>query len=335
MPRVSIVIPSYNSVKYLPETLESVLHQDHQDFEVIVVNDGSTDETEAWFSAHVTDPRFRLITQANQGPSTARNTGIAASQGEYIAFLDSDDLWHPSKLTKQIEILDADPRAAMVYCWLANIDHLGTPTGKIRRYFNEGMVWSDLIKHNFIGCGSNAMVRRSCFDELGLFDPATTGIEDWDMWLRIADHHPFRVIREPLVYYRQHPASLSNNWFVLEKSFQRVLEKAFTSTETAKTQLKSMSYALAYLCLSWKPVQSRHRNHIDSSRLLRQAVSYDPKLRLTPGYLRLTVTILLVRCCGAAGYEALIERAGRARRILSALLAPHEPVETLRGVAKS
>ncbi|RFC49185.1 MAG: Glycosyltransferase involved in cell wall bisynthesis [Verrucomicrobia bacterium] len=330
MPRVSIVIPSYNSAKYLPETLQSVLQQDYQDFEVIVVNDGSTDDTESWFAAHVSDPRLRLITQANQGPSTARNTGIAASRGEYIAFLDSDDLWHPTKLTKQLEILDGDPHAAMVYCWLANIDHLGNPTGKIRRYFSEGMVWPELIKHNFIGCGSNAMVRRRCFDDLGLFDPATTGIEDWDMWLRIADHHPFRVIREPLVYYRQHPASLSNNWFVLEKSFQRVLEKAFSSTEAAKTRLKSMSYAMAYLCLSWKPVQSRHRNHVDSSRLLRQAVSYDPKLRLTAGYMRLALTILLVRYFGAARYETLLNQARRARKALSSFLSPQQFLKSAR-----
>lgn len=322
MPRVSIIIPSYNSLKYLPETLQSVLEQDFSDFEVIVVNDGSTDGTEAWFNANIEDPRLKLITQPNQGPSAARNTGIAVAQGEYIAFLDSDDLWHPSKLSKQIEVLDSNPECALVYSWLANIDPQGNPTGKVRSYFNQGMVWPELVMHNFIGCGSNAMVRSRCFLELGLFDPATTGIEDWDMWLRIADRYPFRVIQEALVYYRQHPASLSNNWTVLEKSFQKVLDKTFSSTDSQKSRYRSMSYAMAYLCLSWKPVQSKHRAHLESSRLLRIAASYDPKLRLTAGYLRLCVTILVVRFFGGAGYEAILSSGGHLRKLIGNTLSP-------------
>lgn len=318
MPKVSIIIPAYNAMKYLPETLDSVLQQKFEDFEAIVINDGSSDDIEGWFAQNVTDPRLRLLSQHNQGPSAARNTGMASAQGEYIAFLDADDLWDPAKLEKQIAILDSEPDVALVYGWLANIDPQSRPTGKVRKYYNEGMVWPELIKHNFIGCGSNAMVRRRCFEELGLFDSATTGLEDWDMWLRIADKYPFRVIQEPLVYYRQHPASLSNNWVVLEKSFQRVLEKAFDSAEPYKAELKSMGYALAYLCLSWKPVQSKHRNHLESSRYLRRAASYDPKLRFTSGYLRLCLTVALVRHFGARNYEAILSGVGQFRKLLKA-----------------
>jgi len=319
MPRVSIIIPAYNSLQYLPATLESVLEQSFDDYEVIVVNDGSSDNIEEWFATNVTDPRLRLVSQLNQGPSVARNTGIKESTSEYLAFLDSDDLWERSKLQKQIQVLDSDPDTAIIYTWLANIDVNGKPTGKIRSYENEGLVWPELIKHNFIGCGSNAVVRRTCFDQLGLFDPSTTGIEDWDMWLRIADRYPFRVIREPLVYYRQHPASLSNNWTVLETSFQRVLEKAFSSVDPARAELKTMSYALAYLCLSWKPVQSRHRDYAQSARLLRKAVSYDPKLRFTSGYLRLTLTILAVRYFGAKNFDSFLAGATSIRKHLGGL----------------
>jgi glycosyltransferase involved in cell wall biosynthesis len=330
MPRVSIIIPSYNSLKYLPETLQSVLEQDFQDFEVIVIDDGSTDGTEAWFAANISDSRLRLITQPNQGPSIARNTGIAVAQGEYIAFLDSDDLWHPSKLSKQIAILDNDDDCAIVYSWLANIDQYGKPTGKIRRYFNQGMVWPELVMHNFIGCGSNAMVRSCCFKQLGLFDPATTGFVYLVLWLRIADRYPFRVIHEALVYYRQHPASLSNNWSVLEKSFQNVLDKTFSSADSRKVSHRSMSYARAYLCLSWKPVQSKHRAHVESSRLLRKAVSYDPKLRLTAGYIRLCITILFVRYFGATSYEAVLSRSSQIRKVISGLLCPLQVAKSSR-----
>lgn len=130
MPKVSVIIPAYNSITYLPATLDSVLRQTFADFEVFIVDDGSSDNTAAWGS-QIQDRRVQLMTQANQGTCAARNTGIALAQGEYIAFLDADDLWHPTKLAKQVRYLDEHPEVGLVYTWTALIDPEGRPTGRI------------------------------------------------------------------------------------------------------------------------------------------------------------------------------------------------------------
>nr|WP_256498773.1 glycosyltransferase family A protein [Chroococcidiopsis sp. CCNUC1] len=116
MPKVSVIIPAYNAMKYLPATLGSLLSQTFDDFEAIVVNDGSFDETEKWVS-QIEDPRVKLICQQNKGLAGARNTGINQATGEYIAFLDADDLWEPSKLEKQVAVLEENPEVGLVYTW--------------------------------------------------------------------------------------------------------------------------------------------------------------------------------------------------------------------------
>jgi glycosyltransferase involved in cell wall biosynthesis len=170
MPKVSIVIPTYNAMKYLPTTVESVLHQTFTDFEVLIINDGSSDGVEEWVSG-LTDRRIRLISQANQGLPGARNTGITQAQGKYIAFLDADDLWEPTKLEKQVRCLDEQPEVGVVYTWSRLIDGQGNPTGRIHAGQGEGNIWQQLLLgKDPISNGSSAMVRRGCFDTAGLFD---------------------------------------------------------------------------------------------------------------------------------------------------------------------
>ncbi|MCJ8280869.1 MAG: glycosyltransferase family 2 protein, partial [Rivularia sp. ALOHA_DT_140] len=128
MPKVSVIIPAYNAMGFLPETLESVLQQTFTDFEILIINDGSSDDIVEWASK-ISDSRVRLITQINQGVSAARNTGIRNSQGEYIAFLDADDLWEPTKLEKQVNCLKANPGVGLVYTWTTFIDQFSQPIG--------------------------------------------------------------------------------------------------------------------------------------------------------------------------------------------------------------
>ncbi|HEY9633632.1 MAG TPA: glycosyltransferase family A protein [Coleofasciculaceae cyanobacterium] len=168
MPKVTVVIATYNSMDYLPETLESVLRQTFTDFEVLVVDDGSSDSTVQWASGLV-EPRVKLITQENQGVCVARNTGIAHARGEYVAFLDSDDLWEPTKLEKQVRCFEDNPALGLVHTWLALIDEQGTSTGRVLASNAEGDVLEQLVQKNTVAC-SSTMGRHCCFETVGMFD---------------------------------------------------------------------------------------------------------------------------------------------------------------------
>ena len=307
MPKVTVVIPAYNVMEYLPETLETVFKQTFKDFEIIIVNDGSSDGIENW-AAQVTDPRFKLISQENRGATGARNTGIAHAQGDYIAFLDADDLWDSTKLAKQVTVLDENVKVGLVYTWVALTDQQGKLTGRIFKNYAEGEVWQQLIEHNIVECGSVPMIRRSCFHTVGLFDQNIryATIEDWDMWLRIAACYPFKVVKESLVYYRQHPASGSKNWEAMAQGFPMVIEKAFDNAPLELHHLKRRSYAAANLCLAWKPLQSQSQDYKKAVYFLRLALQHNPQIRFSKEYLRLILAIAIMRWFGTDGYQSFL-----------------------------
>ncbi len=306
MPKVSIIIPAYNAVSFLPDTIDSVYSQSLQDYEIIIVNDGSSDTTEQWAS-QITDSRVRLISQENQGLAGARNTGLTQARGEYIAFLDADDLWQPTKLEKQVKILDENPEVGLVYTWVSLIDRDGKPKGQIRGNSDEGNVWKKLLKHNIVESGSVALVRRSCYQSVGLYDrtlPASYG-EDWDMWLRIAAQYQFKVIREPLVYYRDTPSSLSKNWQVMEQSHQIIIEKAFASAPQNLQHLKGLCYAFAYLVICWKILQNPREDYQKVWQYRHKAVARYPSIRQSKQYLRLSLAMILVKLLGLNNYNKI------------------------------
>ncbi|UBF25208.1 glycosyltransferase family 2 protein [Kovacikia minuta CCNUW1] len=237
-PKVSIIIPAYNAMRYLPETIDSVLAQTFSNFEVLVVDDGSTDAIAEWVLQQ-TDGRLKLMYQKNQGQAAARNTGIAEAKGEYIAFLDADDLWEASKLEKQVAYLDNHPTVGLVYTWIALADQAGNPTGRIVSSDAAGDVWEEIVEFNMVGCGSTPVIRRHCFDVVGYFVPALSPSEDWDMWIRIAVQFPFGVIREPLVLYRQHPESSSSQCQLMLETSSAVIERAFADAKPEWVDLKS------------------------------------------------------------------------------------------------
>lgn len=243
MPNVSVIIPAYNAMTYLPETVESVLRQTFTDFEVLIIDDGSSDHIVEWVSQLV-DPRVKLISQENQGACAARNTGIAQAQGEYIALLDADDLWEPTILEKQVRCLEDDPAVGLVHTWMAIIDQQGRPTGRVITSNAEGEVWKQLVEKNPVPC-SSVMVRRCCFDTVGVFDQSLLNIDDWDMWIRIAACYRFAVIKEPLMRYRQHHNNMTKNWQVVEQACRLIIEKAFHSAPPELLYLKSRSYGHA------------------------------------------------------------------------------------------
>lgn len=310
MLEVSVVIPAYNAMQYLPQTVESILKQTFSDFEVIIVNDGSTDDIETWVHTSVNDPRFRLISQENQGTAGARNTGIKHSQGEFIAFLDADDLWHPRKLEEQVRKLRAHPGAGLAYTWLQYADESGTRNGRIVKSSFQGNVWKQLTAFNFVGCGSNAMIRRTCFEAVGNFDQSLDSyVEDWDMWLRIAKQYPFAVVKKSLVYNRKYPGSCSTHWKKMAKGCPKVLEKAFASAPPELAHLKHRSYAHTSLCLAWKVLQGKQQNYKTDYKLAlsfwRQAFVKYPSIIFFRSFLNMGVLLLLLACFGVDKYRSI------------------------------
>jgi len=223
MPRVSVVIPAFNAERYLRETLESVLAQTWRDFEVIVVDDGSTDGTRS--IAEGFGPPVRWVSQPNAGPSPARNRGIREATGELIAFLDADDLWLPEKLAEQVPLFDAEGRVGLVYCHAERIDAEGRPLPTAQAPKPVGRVFEQFLFRNH--CPTSAVVVRSeCFDRCGLFPEDMVWAEDWHLWLRIARHYHFAAVPRVLVRHRVHTAALTKQ---LEKAYlgaRRVLEEA-------------------------------------------------------------------------------------------------------------
>ncbi|MEO1005253.1 MAG: glycosyltransferase family A protein [Cyanobacteria bacterium J06638_38] len=307
MPKVSVIIPAYNLMAYLPETVNNVLAQTYTDFELIVVDDGSSDGTSEWVD-QLEDPRVRLITQTNMGLAGASNTGIINSQGGYIAFIDADDLWSATKLEQQVAILDRHPEVGIVNTWVTYMNDAGASTGRIVKTVAEGYIWQDLIKVNQIECGSIAMIRRSCFDEVGLFDTNLRSyVQDWDMWLRLALKCQFKVIRQPLVYYRQRVSSSSRNLSQMERSFNIVLAKAEAAAPTELKSLVCHGYGFAYFCLAWKALQNTQPDHKAARKYRQIALTRDPQRFWTKENLRITIAISLMRIFGQQNYFKILD----------------------------
>ena len=303
-PKVSVLIPAYNAMEFLPETISSILNQTYQDFEIIIVNDGSLDHIESW-AKQQSDSRIQLISQSNKGLASARNMGLANARGEYIAFLDADDLWLPAKLEKQVQILDDNWDIGLVYTWISLIDEQGKPQGKLRKNYAQGNVWLELTTHNIVECGSVALVRRECFNKVGLFDinlPFSCS-EDWDMWLRIAAYYKFGLVREPLVYYRCHSNNLSGRWQAMDESFQIVIEKAFNSAPKSLHSYKNRSYGFAKLITAWKALQNSDGDLKAAQKNEKDAIKYYPKIKYTKEYLRFRAAFSFVRLFGLQPYN--------------------------------
>ncbi|HEX4589468.1 MAG TPA: glycosyltransferase [Gemmataceae bacterium] len=208
-PAVTVIVTSFNYGRYVRAALESVRAQTAGDFECIVVDDGSTDDSIAVIQSFLDDPRFRLIRQENRGVSHARNVGIEDTAAPFIAFLDADDLWRPTKLERQLARFAAEPAVGVVCTRRTIIDRDGQPQSGEDKRPAEGDVIGPLFRQNFV-CFSSAMVRREAAVRVGGFDERLGLAVDYDFWLRVARHYRFGVVDEPLVSYRVgHGANLS------------------------------------------------------------------------------------------------------------------------------
>ncbi|MGC1305629.1 MAG: glycosyltransferase family A protein [Phormidesmis sp.] len=312
---VAVIIPAYNAMCYLPEALHSVLNQTYQDFEVIIVNDGSKDGIESWY-AHLADDirqRVTLFSQPNQGISSARNAGINQTRSAYVAFLDADDIWLPHKLEQQIQYLKKHPTVSMVCSGAAMVDTQGRLMGRILDSQLQRPVWSQLVVSNAISTPSAVVVKRACLAAVGQFDVALSSyVEDKDLWLRIARRHTVEILPEVLIYKRRHPTNTSKKWQAMERASYQVLEKAFAAppediSEAQLQQLKRKSYGEANLKLAWKPLQTDEVQMKIAWDYLLKALSYRPALVLSKEMLKITCVMMAIALLGTQRYRQSLQ----------------------------
>lgn len=275
MTTISVIIPTYNYDRFLREAIDSVLAQTYPAHEVIVVDDGSTDDTPLILAEY--GDRIRVIRQQNLGVSAARNAGIAAARGEWVSFLDSDDVWQPRKLELDAARIAAEPDLGMVHCGAERFDH----TGKTLFVFlngREGWVGLDLLRLDrevIAAPGSGLTVRRSAAEEIGGYDIRIECAEDWDFCYRIACRHRAGFIPEPLARYRQHGNGRHLNIGKMGTGMFLALEKAFQSSDPAVQLLRNHAYGYLHRVLAGCHFQNRQPGQFLRHMFI--SLRYDPR----------------------------------------------------------
>ena len=276
-PLVSVIIPAYNAAGFIEGTLDSVLSQTYRNIEVLVVDDGSRDETaEIVSSISEHDHRVILVRQPNSGVAAARNRGIRKSKGEFIAPIDADDIWYPQNIEKQVDcVVQADESVGVVYAWSVDIDEEGFLTGGFRASPIEGDVYPTLLSHYFLGNASASLIRRACFEKVGYYSSTfkqrnAQGCEDWDLYLRIAEHYQFRVVPEFLVGYRRVTNSMSRGYASMARSHSFLLE----SLKRKHVPIPAIIYRLSLvnLYIYFAHQCSRSNSHEDTIYWLQRAL---------------------------------------------------------------
>ena len=206
--RVSVVVPTFNRAHLVVDALESAIQQSQLPLEIIIIDDGSTDETEnvvkEWMGNQSSDVVVHYIKQTNQGGSAARNHGIRLAKGEFIAFLDSDDVWHREKLERQVNVMETSARIGGVYCGLRHVEMATESTYDPVRSYPRGNLLEQLLIRDVTAPTSTYLVRREVFDKVGTFDETLDARQDWDLWIRLSEQFLIEAVPEALVDYREH-----------------------------------------------------------------------------------------------------------------------------------
>ena len=249
MKSISVIIPTHDYGRFIREAIDSVLAQTYPVLEVIVVDDGSTDDTPEILAGF--GNRIVTVVQNNAGVAAARNAGMAVARGEYLAFLDSDDLWLPEKIEKQLALFEADPGLGLVHCGAERFDAAGK-TLSVEVSGLEGWVARELLARGqgLIAVGSSMMVRRKVADEIGGFDSRLPACEDGDFCYRVALRYRFGFVPEPLVRYRQHGDGNHLNIPRVEAAMLMLLGKLFLSPDPSIRVLEKRARGIMHRFLA-------------------------------------------------------------------------------------
>jgi glycosyltransferase involved in cell wall biosynthesis len=298
MPLISVIIPAYNAEKTIEDTVKSVLNQSFSDFELIVINDGSQDATLDILSK-IKDSRLKVFTHSNSGPQVSRNRGIKEATGQYISFLDADDLWTSDKLESQFDALQSHPTAAVAYSWTNWVDETGKFFRRGSYISANGDVFARLLLMDFIESGSNPLILRQALEAAGGFDETLPAAQDWDMWLRLAAHNHFVAVPSVQILYRTSPNSWSANVCRMEAASLRVIEQACAKAPEFVKRLKKDILANRYIGLTVKTLDghpTRERGWL-AARFIRSAIRHKPSLLkarvLLKVWFKITAMILL------------------------------------------
>jgi len=225
MQLVSVIMPAYNAAPFIQDAVESLLAQTYRSWELWVIDDGSTDRTLEIIEAFE-DPRIFVKSQSNQGVSAARNLGLEAARGEWVAFLDADDLWLPHKLEAQLK--KADGRQVLVYGDYLTLSGEKTThqdqLGLCPDFPREGYLYDSLIQHDYIGTLS-VLAPKEAVDQIGGFDPGLHAPADWDYWIRLSVGREWVYVDEPVAIYRDHSKGISKDFGAFEADIAVLLER--------------------------------------------------------------------------------------------------------------
>jgi hypothetical protein len=248
MPDVSVIIPTYNRSALLAQAVRSVLAQTYDDFEIVVVDDGSTDDTRSVIESFG-DPRIVYVWQENQQRCAARNNGISQARGRYVGFLDSDDVWFPDKLQKQIEAFGKYPQVGVVYCnhvRIAGDNTFPNPVEFLRTADDEvGNVHKELLVLDIVQMGT-PVVKKELLDKVGGFDTSLPHAEDWDMWIRLSAHADFCRVGLPLMAYRTHAGMRTSSPLTTQKGDLIIINKHLGDGSDESNALRTRAEMLSY-----------------------------------------------------------------------------------------
>jgi len=274
MPKVTVVIPVYNGEKYVGDAIESVLNQTYKDWELIVVDDGSTDRTANVVNRYVAkNPRkINYIYQTNQGVSVALNEGILHGKGKYIALMGHDDRWLPKKLEKQVSILEKRRSFGLVCSATYVIDSLGQRNDLWRKPKAYQATYQDLRNKNFI-YALTVLIRKTCLDKVGLHDENIRYVQDYDLWLRLGQKYRIYYLDEPLAEYRVHDTNLTKNTYGFFQDYLKIFRKTEVVGDLPVRQRRKL---LAKKCYKFGKKLRDQKKYKQSAKAFLWALYYDP-----------------------------------------------------------
>ncbi|MEC7762636.1 MAG: glycosyltransferase family 2 protein [Pseudomonadota bacterium] len=328
MPYASIVVPAFNVETTLPDTMVSLLKQSFRDFEIIIVDDGSYDMTPEIAAGFRADPRVRVVRQSNRGLAGARNTGIAAAQGDVIGFCDSDDLWHPEKLAAHLLHLQMNPNLGMSYSGSELIDTDGRSLGLFQKPRTRDVTARHMFLRNPVGNGSSPVLRRAALEDLAyrpscetsrdwVFDETFSQSEDIECWMRLMLTTGWEVegLRDPLTQYRVNPKGLSAGTERQRQSWERMVEKlaGIAPEFVAAHAGAARAYQLRYLAR--RAVSARDGERARALTAQSFAASRHPLVHEPAKTLATLAAAALVETRGAALVDAAQFTLRRLRRI--------------------
>jgi glycosyltransferase involved in cell wall biosynthesis len=317
MAAISVIIPAHNAERTILETVQSVQNQTFSDFELIVINDGSTDQTLEVLNS-IQDPRLKVFSYENGGVSIARNRGIKHATAQFISFLDADDLWTHDKLELQMKALDRCPEAGVAYSWTSFISETGEFLFAKDRMFYEGNVYPELLVSCFIASGSNVLIRKAAIESAGYFAPSLSSAADWEYWLRLAARWSFACVPKYQILYRLSHGSMSSKVEAIEDDLLKVIEQAFEEAPTELKHLKERSLATNYQYIAYLYLTYVHgADGVKSAgRRLRMAIRLYPKILLASKTQRFILWLLLMKLLPTGLAKSVVPLYGRLQKML-------------------